>query len=244
MGKASTIVEIRRPLGNIGGTVHSVRSGEERRREANLAAAERSASHRARQEALREEEQRRRTFELEALPHIEALYNFAVRMTFDPAEAEDLVQETYLKAYRFFDKFERGTNCKAWLFRIMKNSYINRYRRIQKRPQTVDFNAVEEFVQSLAVERGRAGDAGDALFDNILDDEVTIAIERLPGDFRTVIILCDIEGFTYEEIAEFADCPVGTVRSRLHRGRRLLREALAGYAATRGYCAPDDGDSV
>ena len=184
---------------------------------------------------VRIEEETRLAFEREALPHMDALYNFALRMTLVPAEAEDLVQETFLKAFRFFDKFEQGTNCKAWLFRIMKNSYINRYRKSQKSPEIVDYDAVEEFYYTIRSHRAETVNPAETLFDNILDDEVTLAIESLPEDFRTVVILCDIEGFTYEEIAEFVDCPVGTVRSRLHRGRKLLRDRLLLYASSRGY---------
>ena len=230
------------PFRGIGKALSSFREQGERRREANLIAAERTAEHSARQTALRGEERLRADFEREAIPHMDALFNFALRMTVDQAEAEDLVQETYLKAFRFFDKFESGTNCKAWLFRIMKNSYINRYRKAQKTPETLDYGAVEEFYYVVGEETGEL-DQARSLFANLLDDEVTSAVERLPEDFRTVVILCDIEGFTYEEIAEFVDCPVGTVRSRLHRGRKLLREALLEYAAGRGYAPPTDGAS-
>ncbi len=236
MGKAVSIADLVHVEG-LGRALCSLRAGRERRREANRIAAERVAEHQARQEALIREGQRRAAFEREAIPCMDALYNFALRMTSQQAEAEDLVQETFLKAYRFFDTFEQGTNCKAWLFRIMKNSYINRYRKAQKAPQTVDYDSVEEFVYTIRAGIGAIGDLNESMFDNILDDEVTIAIERLPEDFRTVVILCDIEGFTYEEIAEFVDCPVGTVRSRLHRGRKLLREALLEYAASRGYAS-------
>lgn len=187
------------------------------------------AAREQREQALRE------SFERDAIPHMDALYNFALRMTGDGVEAQDLVQETFLKAFRFFDKFEQGTNCKAWLFRIMKNSYINRYRKAQKSPETVDYDSVEEFYYSIRSRGSGDGDMSVLLFDNILDDEMARAIERLPEDFRTVVILCDIEGFTYEEIAEFVDCPVGTVRSRLHRGRKLLRDALVDYAISKGY---------
>jgi RNA polymerase sigma-70 factor (ECF subfamily) len=168
---------------------------------------------------------------------MDSLYNFALRMAESQPEAEDLLQETYLKAYRFFDKFEPGTNCKAWLFRIMKNSYINRYRRRQKRPETVGYEAVEDFYYSIRSDSTDASDFQGLVFEHLLGDEVTVAIESLPEDFRTVVILCDIEGFTYEEIAEFVDCPVGTVRSRLHRGRKLLRDALLDYARSTGYRA-------
>lgn len=207
----------------------------EHREESNRIAAARMACHVARQQSLADIDRKRARFEQEAVPHMDALYNFALRMAVDGTEAEDLVQETYLKAFRFFDKFEEGTNCKAWLFRIMKNSYINRYRRSQKSPSTVDYGSVEEFYYTIRGAGVDSGDLQERLFDNLLDDEVTTAIERLPDEFRSVVILCDIEGFTYEEIAEFVDCPVGTVRSRLHRGRKLLRDALIEYAGARGY---------
>lgn len=202
---------------------HGVEREQRRRSDAALAAQEQ------REQSLRE------AFERDAIPHMDALYNFALRMTGDGVEAQDLVQETFLKAFRFFDKFEQGTNCKAWLFRIMKNSWINRYHKAQKSPETVDYDSVEEFYYSIRSHGSDDGDMSELLFNNILDDEMTGAIERLPEDFRTVVILCDIEGFTYEEIAEFVDCPVGTVRSRLHRGRRLLRDALVHYATSKGY---------
>ncbi len=179
--------------------------------------------------------QRHLDFEKEALPHMDALYNFALRMTSDPDEADDLLQETYLKAYRFFDKFEKGTNCKAWLFRIMKNSFINIYRRSSKEPDKVDYHDVEEFYHSIRAESSDPNDLEERIFSNILDDDVTIALESLPEEFRTVVILCDIEGFTYEEIADFVECPIGTVRSRLHRGRKMLRAKLLNYAQDRGY---------
>jgi RNA polymerase sigma-70 factor, ECF subfamily len=179
--------------------------------------------------------QRHIDFEREALPHMDALYNFALRMTSDPDEADDLLQETYLKAYRFFDKFEQGTNCKAWLFRIMKNSFINIYRRSSKEPDKVDYNDVEEFYHSIRAESTDPNDLEEKIFSNILDDDVSTALESLPEEFRTVVILCDIEGFTYEEIADFVECPIGTVRSRLHRGRKMLRIKLLDYAQQRGY---------
>jgi RNA polymerase sigma-70 factor (ECF subfamily) len=179
-------------------------------------------------------------FEREALPHMDALYNFALRMTGDPDDANDLLQETFLKAYRFFDKFERGTNCKAWLFRIMKNSFINIYRRVSKEPDKVDYDDVEEFYHSIRAESTDPNDLEERLFSNLLDDDVSRALEELPEDFRTVVILCDIEGFTYEEIAEFVECPIGTVRSRLHRGRKMLRANLFDYARNLGYAAAED----
>ncbi|MGA2623103.1 MAG: sigma-70 family RNA polymerase sigma factor [Bacteroidota bacterium] len=174
-------------------------------------------------------------FEREALPHMDILYNYALRMTGGPDDADDLVQETYLKAYRFWDKYEKGTNIRAWLFRIMKNSYINRYRKETREPDTVDYNDIQNFYNIIRAESADPNDLQEKIFGGLLDDDVARALETLPEDFRTVVILCDIEGLTYEEIAEFIDCPIGTVRSRLHRGRKMLRTTLFEYAKKRGY---------
>ncbi len=178
-----------------------------------------------------------REFEREALPHSDLLYNYALRMTNNAADAEDLLQETYLKAFRFWESYEQGTNIRAWLFRIMKNSYINRYRKEVKEPDTVDYDEVQHFYTSVRDESADPNDLQETVFSNLLDDDVAGAIAELPEDFRTVVILCDIEGLPYEEIARFVDCPVGTVRSRLHRGRKLLRSKLLEYAKNRGYVA-------
>ncbi|MGD0337379.1 MAG: sigma-70 family RNA polymerase sigma factor [Bacteroidota bacterium] len=178
-------------------------------------------------------------FQREAVPHMDALYNYALRMTGDPNDADDLLQDTYLKAYRFWDKYEKGTNIRAWLFRIMKNSYINLYRKATKEPDTVDYEEVQNFYQTIRDRSTDPNDLQEKFFGNLLEDDVARALESLPDDFRTVIILCDIEGFTYEEIAEFVECPVGTVRSRIHRGRRLLRDKLYEYAREKGYIHPD-----
>ncbi|MGE5497554.1 MAG: sigma-70 family RNA polymerase sigma factor, partial [Syntrophothermus sp.] len=169
-----------------------------------------------------EERQKYIDFEREALPHMNALYNFALRMTGDPDDADDLVQETFLKAFRFFDKFEKGTNCKAWLFRILKNSYINDYRKHSKEPNKVDYDDIENFYENIKSSDVKSNHLVEDVFNNLLDDDISEAISSLPEDFRTVIILSDIEGFTYEEIADFVDCPIGTVRSRLHRARKML----------------------
>ena len=181
-------------------------------------------------------------FEREAIPYMSALYTFAVRMTRDADDAADLVQETYLKAYRFFDKFERGTNCKAWLFRILKNSYINKFRKSSKAPDTVEYDVIEEFYETIRDSSVETSVLEEQLFTQALDDEVSAALNRLPDEFRTVIILCDIENFTYEEIAEFIDCPIGTVRSRLHRARKILAAQLASYARERGFEIPPESD--
>lgn len=178
-------------------------------------------------------------FEQEAIPHMDILYNYALRMTSDPDDAHDLVQETYLKAYRFWDKYEKGTNIRAWLFRIMKNSYINRYRKETKEPDTVDYEDIQNFYNSIRYESTDPNDLQEKIFGGLLEDDVVRAIESLPEDFRTVVILCDIEGLSYEEISEFVDCPIGTVRSRLHRGRKVLRAKLFEYARKRGYVTND-----
>jgi RNA polymerase sigma-70 factor (ECF subfamily) len=183
--------------------------------------------------------QKHREFEQEAVPHMDILYNYALRMTSDPDDAHDLVQETYLKAYRFWDKYEKGTNIRAWLFRIMKNSYINRYRKETKEPDTVDYEDIQNFYNSIRYESTDPNDLQEKIFGGLLEDDVVRAIESLPEDFRTVVILCDIEGLSYEEISEFVDCPIGTVRSRLHRGRKMLRARLFAYAKKRGYVTND-----
>jgi RNA polymerase sigma-70 factor (ECF subfamily) len=173
---------------------------------------------------------------------MDLLYNFALRTTGDRDDAKDLLQETYLKAYRFWDKYEKGTNIRAWLFRIMKNSYINRYRKETREPDKVDYGDVENFYDSIRDDSKETSDLQQRMFGNLLGDEVTTALEELPDDFRTVVILCDIEELTYEEIAEFLNCPIGTVRSRLHRGRKMLQARLHAYAKGHGYLSgePDD----
>ncbi len=174
-------------------------------------------------------------FEAEAMPHMDILYNFALRTTGDADDAKDLLQETFLKAYRFWDKYEKGTNIRAWLFRIMKNSYINRYRKESREPDKVDYEDVENFYDSIRDDSKETSDLQQRMFGNLLGDEVTTALQEMPDDFRTVVILCDIEGLTYEEIAEFLNCPIGTVRSRLHRGRKMLQARLHRYARAHGY---------
>jgi RNA polymerase sigma-70 factor (ECF subfamily) len=148
-----------------------------------------------------------------------------------------VVQETFLKAYRFWDKYEKGTNIRAWLFRIMKNSYINRYRKESKEPETVDYEEIQNFYHTIRYGATDQNDLQEKIFGGLFEDDVARALEELPEDFRTVVILCDIEGLSYEEIAEFVDCPVGTVRSRLHRGRKILRTRLIDHARKHGYVA-------
>ncbi|HEY8400671.1 MAG TPA: sigma-70 family RNA polymerase sigma factor [Cytophagaceae bacterium] len=174
-------------------------------------------------------------FEKEFMPLIDSLYNFAYRLTLDEDDANDLVQETYLKAYRFFDTYEQGTNAKAWLFRILKNSFINDFRKKSKQPTKVDYQEVESFYNSDDVDENITVDLRFETVQDLIGDEVANALNSLAVDFRTIIILCDLEGFTYEEMAKILDIPIGTVRSRLHRARNLLKEKLKEYANTMGY---------
>ncbi len=186
-------------------------------------------------ELTKQEIQKQEDFEEEIVPHLDAMYNFALRLTSDPSDAEDLVQDTIVKAYRFFSSYEKGTNAKAWLFRILKNSYINNYRKQSKQPNQVDYDEVSSFYETIRADRTDTSDLEDKMFRELIDDDISNALEELPEDFRTVVLLCDVEGFTYEEIANMLDVPIGTIRSRLHRGRNLLKAQLKEYAEKRGY---------
>jgi len=183
-------------------------------------------------------------FQREAIPHMNAVFNYALKITGDEDDANDLVQETYLKAFRFFDKFEKGTNCKAWLFRILKNSYINDYRKNIKEPNKVDYEDVQNFYENIQPNEISTNHFEQDAFSKLLDDEITKVMSTLPEDFRTVIILSDIEGFTYEEISGFVDIPVGTVRSRLHRARKMLYSLLYDYAKDKGYVERNKNNSI
>ena len=176
-----------------------------------------------------------RIFEEEFLPHIDALKTFAYHLSYDEDDANDLVQETYLKAFRFIDKYDEGTNAKAWLFKILKNAYINEYRRRSKQPTKVDYEDIVSYHDSETGVLPGYLDLREEIFDSMMGDEVTLAINALPIDFRTVLLLCDVEGFTYEEISKIVDVPIGTVRSRLFRARNMLKEKLKTYAEKRGY---------
>lgn len=174
-------------------------------------------------------------FEEEFLPQIDSLYNFAYHLTYNEEDANDLVQETYLKAYRFIDKYDVGTNAKAWLFKILKNAFINQYRKKSKQPNRVDYEEIISYHDGEDGSYSSYLDLREEMFQTMMGDEVTNAINALPVDFRTVILLCDIEGFTYEEIAKIIDIPIGTVRSRLHRARNMLKEQLSVYAQSLGF---------
>ncbi len=183
-----------------------------------------------------EKARRERVFEGELLPQIDACYTFAYHLVYNEADANDLVQETYLKAYRFIHSYQEGTNAKAWLFRILKNAFINQYRKRSRQPNKVD---LEDFITYHDTEEGSNlsgySDLRTDMFDAMMGDEVTLAINKLPPDFKLVILLCDIEGFTYEEISKIVNIPIGTVRSRLHRARNMLKEQLKEYAKSLGF---------
>lgn len=180
-------------------------------------------------------------FERLTLEHMDALYGAALRLTRSPKDAEDLVQDTFLKAFRFFDSFEKGTNIKAWLFKIQTNTFINKYRRKVKEREVAEAPpediVLDRFVSSDQV-RALQDPEGD-FFGRLLSDEVIEALDQVPVDFRMVVILADIQGFSYKEIAEIVGCPVGTVMSRLFRGRRILQKQLYSYAIREGIIAPD-----
>ncbi len=179
------------------------------------------------------EAEKHKIFNEELIPHLDSMYNFAFRLTLDEDDANDLVQDTYLKAFRFIDSFEKGTNAKAWLFRILKNSFINDFRRKSKQPSKVDYQEVETYYNSeeFEPEIEATTDLRNETVQELIGDEVANAINSLDVDFRIAII----EGFTYEEMAKILDIPIGTVRSRLHRARGLLREKLTDYAKKLGY---------
>lgn len=182
------------------------------------------------------ESQSRSLFEKEFVPHLDAMYNFALRLTTDEDDAHDLVQDTCMRAFRFIGSFEPGTYAKAWLFRILKNNFINDYRKKSRGPSKVEFEWVEQsFAGDEDPEPAFQADLKAETVNEMLGDEITTAIQALPVDFRMIIILCDLEEFSYEEMAKILNIPIGTVRSRLHRARALLKETLASYAEKKGY---------
>ena len=180
-----------------------------------------------------------------AMEHMPSLYTAALRMTRNPADAEDLVQETYLKAYRAFGGFTEGTNLKAWLYRILTNTYINSYRAKKRRPEESDIDDLDNFYlyrRLGGLEGASAGrSAEDEVLDHFTESEVKEAIEALPEQFRMAVLLGDVEGFSYKEIAEILDVPIGTVMSRLHRGRRALQKRLYEFGRQRGLVAEREG---
>jgi RNA polymerase sigma-70 factor, ECF subfamily len=184
------------------------------------------------------EDERRERFAAEAMPMVDRLYSAALRYTRDPTDAEDLVQETMVKAYRSFHQYEPGTNLKAWLYRILHTTYISMYRKAQRRPQETLQDEIDDF--SFYDEVARSGGSAEReVLESLTADEVKQALAELPETFRLAVYLADVEGFAYKEIAEIMDTPVGTVMSRLHRGRKSLHKALASYARSRGLIVED-----
>ncbi|MGD2044289.1 MAG: sigma-70 family RNA polymerase sigma factor [Acidimicrobiia bacterium] len=184
-------------------------------------------------------------FERDAMQYSRQLYSAAMRMARNPADAEDLVQETYLKAYRAYDTFQEGTNLKAWLYRILTNTYINKYRKDTRRPDEVDLGDVEDLYLYRRLGSEDTAEVSrtteDRVLDGLVESDVKAAVEELPENFRMPVLLADLEGFSYKEIAEILDIPIGTVMSRLHRGRKAMQKRLWEFARQRGLL-PDDAE--
>lgn len=187
-------------------------------------------------------------FTTEAMPLMPALYGAALNLTRNPSDAEDLIQETYLKGYRSYETFQEGTNLKAWLYRIMMNTFINNYRAKQRRPHEVDLDDTDDFYLyrklGEATSNQVVSSAEDELLNNFADAEVKEALESLPDAFRLAVYLADVEGFSYKEIADIMDVPLGTVMSRLHRGRKALQEKLWDFAIERGLVTAGTGSEA
>jgi len=188
---------------------------------------------------LKKAAQRTEKFEKEILIHLDVIFSAALKMTGNRMEAEDLVQETLLRAFRFIDKFKTGTNCKAWLFKIMTNLYINRYNRQKSLPRAISFDEVEDFYLYRKLNStfyiGNSDFDANWIFTNLLDDDIQNLLLELPEDFRITVVLCDIQGFSYEETARITGVKMGTVKSRLFRARRKLQKGLYEWAKTNGY---------
>ena len=191
---------------------------------------------------MREENKRRKEFEDIAMEHLDSLFSMAIRLVFNKEAAEDLVQETYLKAYRFFDTFQKGTNIKAWLFKILRNTFINKYRKTVNLPSEIFYEDVESVNSNLSYKQeSDSAELTDTLetkyndLGSLMEDDVKRAIDSLPIEYKEAILLSDVEELSYSDIAEITNVPIGTVKSRLNRGRKLLQKSLWEYAKDRGF---------
>jgi len=174
-------------------------------------------------------------FKDEALIHQQALYNYALKIVTNADDAQDLLQETYYKAYKSYNQFEKGTNSKAWMFMILKNTFINNYRKLKRTPVKVDYDEVENIFENIKTDQTHNNQLDMEFYNNLLSDELSVALAKLPAKMRDVFLMYDLNGFTYEEIAETVIIPIGTVRSRIYRARRFLYKELSGYAKLNGY---------
>jgi RNA polymerase sigma-70 factor (ECF subfamily) len=196
---------------------------------------------------LARRKEHRAEFEREALAHLDALYGAAYRLARNPRDAEDLVQDALLRAYRFWDTFEKDSNCKAWLLRILTNTFINEYQRKKRSREVLDAaQAEQEATDGVLVHAGADTQKSPEglLLERSVSDDVQRALDALPDEFRTAVVLCDIEGLSYKEIADIMECPVGTVMSRLFRGRRLLEKSLQDFAVQAGYVKPKPAEAA
>lgn len=191
---------------------------------------------------MRDDEKKQKEFEELTMPHIDSLYSMALRYIFNKEEAEDLVQDTYLKAYRFYSSFQQGTNIKAWLFKILRNTFINKYRKAASTPGEVLYEDIDTLnTDQTTAQEGVSGKFTDTLatrcdeISSFMEDDIKHAIESLPVEYREAILLSDVEELSYKDISEIANVPVGTVKSRLNRGRKLLQKSLWEYAKDRGF---------